>query len=97
MKQYELINDGSAYNPKAEHNIRSWDFTRDKFVEAGGVLTHDALITVLKQCKGRNEKEHTDFLGYLIKRGAIQESGGEVTPEPAAKPKGKRKTTTSAA
>ena len=63
---------GSVYNPRAAHNILSWERMLEVLTKAGdkGAAGAD-LAKVLTVNDKHPDKTHFDFVGYLERRGAL--------------------------
>lgn len=69
VKEVVYVSTG-AYNPKAEKNIKSYQ----------------EVLAVLPATMGEIKAavpQHTDFAGYLIRRGGLAEQGAEPAKAPA--------------
>ena len=61
---------GAAYNPRVTHTQEAWAKLQKAF---GGksIATHKQLADALSVHFTRTKENHHDFIGYMVRRGAI--------------------------
>ena len=70
-KKY-TIKDGAPYNPRVSHTQEAWTKLQAAF-GVKGVATHKQLADALSVHFTRSKENHHDFIGYMVRRGAIHE------------------------
>lgn len=62
----------AAYNPRAQHNVDSWERMTKHLVKGGDKGASGELLAGELTINGKHpDRTHYDFIGYLERRGAI--------------------------
>lgn len=68
--QKYTLNGGTKYNPRVHHTVEAWEKLQ-KAMGAKGEATHKELCDALSQHFKHTEENHHDFIGYMVRRKAI--------------------------
>ena len=63
----------AKYAPRVDHTVAAWDKVQAALIKGKGTATYKQLCDTLEVHFNRPDENHHDFIGYMVRRGALAE------------------------